>query len=156
MDIYLIPAYPFVIYLGIISLQRLKRTPWMMGAIAFPILVFVLALPAFCVLVSTTALVYLGHAPFYVAVSVLTLTGAFSLYHLLRYHSLSKALRWMSMGLFIALFAGGWGVPAINDHLGYEALCNRSMAIAARYQLETLRYGTCPDRRIWMCIYIMK
>lgn len=136
MDIYLIPAYPFVIYLGIISLQRLKRTPWMMGAIAFPILVFVLALPAFCVLVSTTALVYLGHAPFYVAVSVLTLTGAFSLYHLLRYHSLSKALRWMSMGLFIALFAGGWGVPAINDHLGYEALCNRSMAIAARYQLE--------------------
>lgn len=136
IDIYLIPAYPFVIYLGIISLQRLKRAPWMAGAIVLPALAFALALPAFCVLVSTKGLDYLGHVPFYVAVSVLTLTGVFSLYHLLRYRSLSKALRWMSMGLFVALFAGGWGVPAINDHLGYGTLCNRSMVIATKYQLE--------------------
>lgn len=136
IEIYLIPAYPFIIYLGIISLQRLKRTPWMAGAIALPALAFALALPAFCVLVFMTGLGYLGHMPFYVAVAVLTLTGTFSLYHLFRYHSLSKVLRWMSMGLFIALFAGGWGVPAINDHLGYGTLCNRSTEIATRYKLD--------------------
>lgn len=137
IDIYLIPAYPFVIYLGIICLQRLKRAPWMTGAIALPALVFALALPAFCMLIFIPGFEYLGHTPFYVAAFVLTLTGAYSLYHLIHYHSLSKALRWMSMGLFAALFAGGWGVPAINDHLGYGALCNRSMEIAARYQLDS-------------------
>lgn len=136
MEIYLIPAYPFIIYLGIISLQRLKRSPWMTGAIVLPALAFTLALPVFCVLVSTTGFGYLGHVPFYVAVAILTLTGVFSLYHLLRYHSLSKVPQWMSMGLFTALFAGGMGMPAINDYWGYGALCNRSMEIAARHQLE--------------------
>lgn len=136
IDIYLIPAYPFIIYLGIISLQRLKRRFWMISAIALPALVFAVALPLFYVLASMPRYHYLRHGFFYAAAAVLTLTGIVSLYFLFRRRALPKALCLMSAGVFIALFTGGWGVPSINDRLGYGVLCDKAVTVAARHQIE--------------------
>ncbi|ADV42980.1 glycosyltransferase family 39 protein [Bacteroides helcogenes] len=137
IDIYLIPAYPFIIYLGVISLQRMRRNGWMVCAVAIPALAFVAVLPVFCVFASMPEFSYLRHGFFYATAVILTMTGVASLYLLFRYRAMPKTLRLMSVGLFFALFVGGWGIPQINDRLGYGVLCRKSVAIAARHRIKT-------------------
>lgn len=36
----------------------------------------------------------------------------------------------MVVGLYCALFIGGWGLPAINDQLGYAGLCRKAVEIS--------------------------
>lgn len=136
IDIYLIPAYPFIIYLGIISLQHTNKTSWMTFTVVLPASLLTMAFPIICILVSMDKFSYLEQIPLYAAAAILTLTGIVSLYNLFHRYPLLKSVKLISAGLFIALFAGGWGVPTLNERLGYGALCNRSITIAAQHKLE--------------------
>lgn len=82
-----------------------------------PAVVFVAGLPALIVLGRMPGTEFLGQKLFYVAGGILTVSGGTALYFLYRKKSLNKTINVLALGLFCAVFVGGWDVPAINGEL---------------------------------------
>lgn len=136
LDIYLIPAYPFIIYLGVIYLQRIRCNGWLCTAVAIPAFAFVAAFPVFCVLVQKPFGLYLQNIWFYCSAAILTCTGVLAFYFLFKRRQIDLCSRTIAFGLFIALFVGGIGLPSINDRLGYKVLCNKATSEAQTHHIN--------------------
>ena len=135
IQVYLLPAFPFFVYGALLFLQDFKWNKWAALCVALPAVVFIGALSAFAVMVQRDELDYLSTPLFYVAASVLTLTGIATIYLLYVKQQIGHAIRAMACGLFIALFAGGWDLPRVNSEIGYGQLCEKGKELAAKYNL---------------------
>lgn len=137
LDVYLIPAYPFMIYLSLIYLQRFRFNGWQCVAVAIPALAFTAAAPGLYFLSNAPRTTFLGQTCFYISAGILTSTGLISLYLLFFRHSIRLSTQMMVIGMFAALFTGGFGVPSINNHIGYAELCQRSLEEAHSRHIKT-------------------
>lgn len=134
--VYLAPAFPFFVYLPVLLLSRFKWNHWMALAVALPAVVFCLAAPGLVVLGGMEATAFLGQPLFYAAGGVLTVSGVVSLFFLYREKSLNKAVNTIAIGLFLAIFVGGWSLPAINNRMGFADLCRKAEWVAKEKNLS--------------------
>ncbi len=141
--VYLLPAFPFFVYIAVIDLEKRGATPLAKAAVALPAAIFVAALPA----VAYMALSHLFPAPWLgiVAAAVLTLCGGATLYTLYVRHDLRRAIRTMAVGLLLTVFVGGGALPALNDRIGFEKVCREAQTMAATH--HTRGYVTYGIRR---------
>lgn len=130
LAVYLAPAFPFFVYLAALMLSHFRWNRWLAFTVALPAAVFVAALPAIIIMARTKGSAFLGQPLFYVAAGVLTLSGCVAYLFLYKKKTLNKAIDTMVVGLYCALFIGGWGLPAINDQLGYAGLCRKAVEIS--------------------------
>ncbi|MCD8318913.1 MAG: glycosyltransferase family 39 protein, partial [Paraprevotella sp.] len=136
IEVYLLPAFPFIVYLALTFLVHYKWNRWLALSIAIPVAVFCAVLPVFILLVRQEANAYLSVPLLYVAAGVLTLTECCSLYLLYGRKSIDSAIRSVAYGLFLAVFIGAWALPKINGELGYKELCSASVEIAREHGLK--------------------
>ncbi len=136
IDVYLLPIFPFVVYLTI-SLFQTKWNHWLALSIAIPSCVFILAMPTLFYLTNQPDTHYLGHTLFYVATCILSITGAYSLYTLYHKKLIIKAIWQLVIGLFCAIFIGGWAIPKVNAELGYGELCQKAIKVANEKHLSS-------------------
>lgn len=132
--IYLLPAYPFWVYLVVLSLSRWHWNHWLAFSMALPAVVFVLAGPALLLLSGREELAFLNQPLFLAAGVVLSIAGCFCLYALYRQKQVDCAINRMAAGLFLAVFIGGWSVPKVNDQMGYAGLCREAVQLASEGQ----------------------
>lgn len=131
IQIYLLPAFPFMVYSALLSLQRLDGSRLARAALAVPAAAFALCWPAFAVAVGREGLAYLDAAPLHVAALALSASGVCVLVALCRRGgSMPLAVRSMAAGMLCALFAGGFSMPRINREIGLGAVCAEASAIA--------------------------
>jgi 4-amino-4-deoxy-L-arabinose transferase-like glycosyltransferase len=133
--IYLTPAFPIVIYLAMLELQKYQWNRWTALAVAIPSGIFTLLLPAMIVMSIIGKNPY-GIAPFYICAGILTGNGIAALYLLYHKKSLNLSINTLAIGILVAVFAAGWGIPAINDQIGFEQLCTRAKAVAEENHIE--------------------
>lgn len=136
LDVYLIPAYPFIIYLGLIFLQRVRSNGWARASLAVPTLAFVAVLPLFCVFSRKPEGIFLQNGWFYGAATILTCIGLYTAYLLFYRKQVEAPARTIAIGLFIALFTGGFGLPSINNRIGYRDLCSEAVKEAHSRHLD--------------------
>ena len=136
IDVYLLPAFPFVLYLTLLVSPDLRWNRWQAAAVAVPAVIFCLALPAVIVLARMEDTRFVGQALFYAAATVLSAAGVTALYRLYGRRRLDTAIRTIACGLFAAVFVGGWALPKINGEIGYGELCRTSMQVAAQRNLS--------------------
>lgn len=136
LDVYLIPAYPFIIYLAIICLRRIRYNVLTCIALAIPAFAFIGALPLFCMFVQKPSGSFLQHGWFYSATAILTCSGIYAFYMLFRHKDIARSSQIMAAGLFLAIFAGGWGLPSINNRIGYHDLCAKAIETARLQHVE--------------------
>lgn len=136
LDVYLIPAYPFIIYSGIIYLQRIRINGWIIAAITLPAIAFIAAFPVFCLFVQKPAGIFLQSSWFYISAAVLTCTGVYAVYLMFYRRNVELSTQTIAIGLFIALFAGGFGLPSINNRIGYRDLCGEAVKEARSRHLN--------------------
>lgn len=132
IEVYLLPLYPFLTYLAVGVLPRFRQSRWPSVAAGVPILVLTLALFVLWGLSGREDLAFLNQGWIYAAAGVLTLTGAGSLYLLYR-RELNRALQLSATGLFVAVFAGGWALPQLNEEMGYARLCEKAAEMAKKH-----------------------
>ena len=133
--VYMLPAFPFFVYLPVTYLPHFRWNRWLALSIAVPALVFCCALPAFIVIAQMEETQYLGTALFYAAAGILTLTGCIAFFFLYKRKETENAIRSISSGLFCAVCLGGWTLPSINGEIGYRELCTQSMEFAQKHNL---------------------
>jgi len=111
LAVYMLPMCPFLIYFSAIQLSKSKWNLWYAISIAIPAVALFFSIPALIVLI--------GHMdslncwPFYFMAAILTVTGIYA-FHLILHRQLINAIRILTLGLFIGIFIGGFGIEKIN------------------------------------------
>lgn len=144
LAVYLLPAFPFWVYGVMLRLSGLPWNRWLGLAVAFPAGIYCGTLPLLVWLGRREATRWLDHGFFYAAGSMLVLAGIGSFYFLYRRKQVGQAIRWLAVGLFCAVFAGGWGLPRINPEIGYGDLCRKAREVAAANALTEYRVWNLP------------
>lgn len=127
LQVYMIPAFPFIIYLGVLWLKRLQSPRWSYLLVMIPALLITLALPA------AIFWQFYDHsfsAPILLAALVLSLTGLFTLLHL-RKHFLHRGIISMASGILLCLFVLSFAIPRYNYLIGMGELCQKAQRISA-------------------------
>lgn len=143
--VYLVPAFPFFVYLTILTLQRFRWNIWLSLTLLLPAVIFTVAIVVFVILVQTGELAGFGHWLFYTAASILSITGILSIWRLYSRRDIVGTINTLSIGLLFAIFVGGWALPAVNNEIGFYNLCTQAKEEAA--QLNTDKYYTYGIRR---------
>lgn len=133
LQVYLLPAFPFLPYATIMFLPRFRENSWMRASLALPATVFAAALPALAVTANTPKMHYLSNGLLYTGATLLTASGLYTLYLLYikkQNTRMNGAIRALGTGLLCAVFAGGWAMPCLNEETGYGPLCEKAAEIA--------------------------
>ena len=135
IQIYLLPAFPFFVYLCMMWLPRLswKLPAWLL---ALPALVLALGLPGLWVAARLPETAYLGQPLFFAGAAVLSVAGLCTLGLLFRKHDVGRAVSCAAAGLFLAIFVGGWALPKVNAWMGYGELCRKAAAVGSSEGLQ--------------------
>jgi len=137
IEVYMLPAFPFIVYLTIMFLPNFSWNRWLALSISIPSAVFACFLPVFMVLVQqNSSIYYLNTQLFYIAASILTLSGLYSVYILYKRKQINISIRVLFCGLFCSVFVGGWRLSDINAEIGYRELCAKGVEVAQKYNLE--------------------
>lgn len=160
LEIYMLPSLPFLIYAAAMSLSRFRDNIWMRMALTVPSVGFSLALPAIVILARQEDMPYLNEGLPYAVATILTLTGAYSLYLLYmkqeanapeygRYRIKRQAdnaqvIKHLGAGMLIALFVGGWIWPKLNAYTGYGTLFRDAQELSKEYKIKEIRTWNLP------------
>ncbi|KXB36733.1 hypothetical protein HMPREF1870_02664 [Bacteroidales bacterium KA00344] len=117
LQIYLLPAFPFVIYLTARLVQTAEGSRWVSWSLAFPESILVLTFPALLVAQHIVALPVLRLPLVMVAAAVMSLFAAVSLYQLAVKKSVADSIRILGYGVLAFLFVAGWAMPMINQYI---------------------------------------
>lgn len=117
LQIYLLPAFPFVIYLTARLIEAGKGSRWILWSLAIPESVLVLAFPALLVAQHIVALPLLRLPLVMVAAAVLSLFAAAAMHRLVAKKSVVDSIRILGYGVLALLFVAGLAMPDINQYI---------------------------------------
>lgn len=134
LPIYLIPVFPFCVYLFPIVLDRIGERGWMRWSVGiFSIIFTVIGLAALTVLfgeIDIPALNNLLHeypfareAPIINGVIILTLANILGIWFLIKRKVWNIPALLLGAGLFLTVFSASAVVKDINPYIGYGAIC---------------------------------
>jgi 4-amino-4-deoxy-L-arabinose transferase-like glycosyltransferase len=150
LEVYLLPAYPFMVYAALLALQDYSRSLSVRLSLTLPATIFALAFPAYLVASGRVAL--LQTPMLYVAAGVLSLLGVLALVQLYTDHT-RWAVRSVGGALLAVLFIGGCTLPQLNDTLGYRLLCQQVKAEALEHhprKIHSWRLSNAEDMDIYL------
>ena len=136
VDVYMLPMFPFILYLALMFLPDMERNRWILASITVPASVFLLAFPAYWAITQIDKMAFAVQPLFYAAAGILSLVGAYALHILYRKKQTMRAIQTMVFGLFLAAFVGSWNIPRINGEIGYKELCTKAQEIAKAHQIS--------------------
>ncbi|MDE7401986.1 MAG: dolichyl-phosphate-mannose--protein mannosyltransferase [Muribaculaceae bacterium] len=138
LDIYLIPAYPFFVYLAAIYASRYRTSKWVKASITVPAVILSAALVATWFIQGNESTKWLHCWQLYVAAFVLTIGGIMTIVAIWKKNNLNMAIRSIGISLCIGVFIAGLVVPDINDRLGYGKVSDQAIADAQRLGRDSI------------------
>lgn len=128
LAVYLLPAFPFMVYLTVIWLNRVDASRWVLWAVALPALLLSLALPgAFVIQYLEYDISFLILA----SALIITVTGVLCLKHL-KGKRLKPGIITLSSGVLLATFTLSFALPRYNEWIGFKQLCEKAKSISQR------------------------
>ena len=140
LEIYLLPAYPFVVFLAVSLLAQNPGGKWTRASVVVPACVLSLCLPAVVILSKRPDLYLLRNGFIYGAAILLSLIGIASIVLLTKYKNIRAGINTLASGLLGALFIGGWSLPDINPEIGYGSLAGKAKEIAKEQKITHFYY----------------
>ena len=131
LAVYLLPAFPYIIFAGAMGMAVRKSSRLIRWCIAVPAIIFMLLPFAWTIVMSRFPEYNLF--PLRMACYLLFLGGAATLYLLFRKggkESMAKAVCALSLSILAALFSAGFGLPAINPYIGYSDLAEKTLSLS--------------------------
>lgn len=126
LAIYLVPIFPFMTYLSLMALDKLKWNKWLAFAVSFPAMAIVLALPAY--FIAAHIMPELSDTILLVCSIVLTATGITSIVCVFRNKNVHAGIMSFCSGFLITAFIAGFVMPKFNPEIGYDELCRQAQA----------------------------
>lgn len=125
--IYLLPIFPFIIYLAMLCLPNVEACRWLKWTIAVPAVISCLALPAVLVVGYFTDIApIMRDAWLVVGATILSLSALVVLKILWREDTIHRAVKYFVAAIFVAIFFAGFAIPHMNKFFGYQVLCEQA------------------------------
>lgn len=132
LAIYLLPAFPYLIFAGTFAMKRFDRSRWMAAGLGVPAAIFCLAI--FSVPILTKRVDMLQDIRFflYLAGAILLIGGLLCLLVLIKRkrHMLSDAVQIIAVTMFVVIFECSNVFDELNPYIGYEQLAAKSVELA--------------------------
>ena len=154
LDIYLLPVYPFVVYLCSILLEKNRNDKGVKISIIIPAIIVILILPTAIILKDKIPDLYSYSAIAYAAVAILAGGGIMALIWVYKNH-VHKAIAAISCGLLGLVFVGSFAIPKLNYLIGFGEMVRAAEQTASANQTDKYvyyKFYTAPN----MDIYIQK
>ncbi|MCL9808949.1 ArnT family glycosyltransferase [Flavobacterium luminosum] len=131
IPIYMLPAYPFIAYLAVLILSKIKWKKWIAISIATPVIIILLAVPVALFL----GINYLNSVQVLwiyaiTAAIVLIVSGLATLYHIYNKKNIIQASIFFAGGLLVTILIIGLATPFLNNRIGYGELCNKGKELS--------------------------
>lgn len=152
IDIYLLPVYPFVIYLCCVLLPESIHQRSIKMAVYLPSIACILLLPAAIILKDRLPDLSDYSVFAFTGIAVTTIGGIAAIILLHKEH-ISKAVFALSSGIIGLVFVGSFTMPAVNRYIGFGEMA-KTTQITARYNKD-IRYAFYKfDRASNMNVYL--
>lgn len=117
--IYLLPAFPFLLYFGALLIAEIGKSKWIDAAVAIPAIIFILAQGAAVYAHNTGMLPFTLQLPVCVYTLILSAGGVAALFYIWR-KDISKAINAIGTSMYVLIFAAGFNINGLNDMLGWK------------------------------------
>lgn len=136
LQVYMVPAFPFFIFLSMLWIKRLGWPHRSYVLILIPALIFGLALPGAVIWQWLAS----SFSPWVVlAALILSLSGILALLWL-RKHSMNLAIRTMASGVLLGVFLVSFALPRYNHLIGLGQLSQKAKEISIQKGAENYYY----------------
>ena len=132
IQIYMLPAYPFFVYYAAIVISRNRDSRLAAAAVGFPAVVLCAAgcsLWFVAGLADFDGAAMLSHPLVVTAGILLAMASLFGLCLMLRRKDVAYGIRWVAVGLFLAVFTAGLAVGRYNNVIGYREMCEAAESL---------------------------
>jgi hypothetical protein len=123
LSIYMLPMYPFIAYLAMSLLQRIKVTGWLNFAVILPALIGCIISPTCFFIPYTKGLISSGNVWCIMMLISIFAASLTSLIVLLRHKNIMASIKYLAIGMFSMIFFFGLSLPFTNHYFGYGDLC---------------------------------
>lgn len=147
LQIYMLPAIPFIVYGSAMLLPRFGDSRWLRLSIAVPAAALSLSLPVLVIVIVVASIAYLNDAFIWCGALVLTLTGIRTLYELYRNKAkdmVACSVRCIGAGMLVAVLVAAWSLPKLNAEVGYGELCGKALEMSRAYHIDDIRTWRIP------------
>lgn len=132
LAVYLLPAFPFFVYLSLLWFKKLGSPRWMYFLMGIPAGLLCIALPGIIIAryfldASALSSSYI----LYFAALMLSVTGILTLRYLYQ-RQINVGIITMACGLLIAIFTVSLAIPQYNSMIGLNELCNQAKVTALK------------------------
>lgn len=139
LDIYLLPAYPFMVYFAFRVLYEIKPDTWVKAAVALPAIALLMAYPALFILTEHTPVIPKNTFFLYFGAMILTAGGAYALWAVFK-GNLRHAFPAVGGSILAFIFIGSFYIPQFNDYMGLRNLSHRTEEVARKEQISNLAF----------------
>lgn len=139
LDIYLLPIYPFVVYLCSILLEKNINNKGVKISIGIPAILVIFILPAAIILKNKIPDLYSYSVIAFTAIAILAGGGVMALVSIYRNRVL-KAVAVLSCGLLGLVFVGSFAIPKINRYIGFGEMAKAAEETASTNRTDKYVY----------------
>lgn len=128
IQIYMLPAVPFIIYTSAISLPKYQDDKLVKLGLGIIAGIFSIILPAFIVVKCVKHDPMIDSGWFWVTASLLSICGILVLYFLYRRkieNRLLKSITTLSVSMLGVIFTAGLAMPSLNPYIGFKDLASK-------------------------------
>lgn len=130
LAVYMLPTFPFFVYLAALWLKRMPVSPWMYVLIAIPACMLCLAFPAVVLTKIFTGNNDVNTSPvIWGAALALSGSGILVLRYLIK-QQLHTGIKAMGTGILLSIFVVSFAIPRLNPTIGLNQLCNQAKETA--------------------------
>lgn len=148
LNIYLLPIYPFVVYLCSSLLSHFDKTRTTRVMILIPAVLAILALPVSPFIVGKIPYDYDNLFMVWLGLSLLCLAGIAAVV-MLRYNRAQEAIITLSAGMLLLIFTASFALPQFNKHLGFGQMAEVAKTRNAS-QYAYYKFPTAPNINVYV------
>lgn len=135
IDIYLLPIYPFVVYLTVILMLKMRPNKLFKVCVAVPAIIFTFLFPVSFFLTSYIPFTYNNLTMVYAGLFFISAGGIAGLFYL-SIDQQNRAITAIASGLLGLLFIASFAIPQFNDRIGLKMLAQKGEELAIQYKLS--------------------
>ena len=117
--IYLLPAFPFLLYLASLLIAEIGHSKWLNAAVIIPAAIFILVQGGAVYAATSGLLPFSLSVPVYWYTLILSAGGVAALYFICK-KDISRAIISIGSSMFIFIFAAGFSIGSLNDMIGLK------------------------------------
>lgn len=127
LEIYLLPAFPFFVYITVLWLAKSEHKSWVYLLALIPAFILLMMLPGVIVAAAFVLPEDINiTVPVFLAGLILSVSGFLAVRFLFK-HSLNNGIITMCIGILLFIFTVSFSVPKYNYLIGLGDLCNKAL-----------------------------